>query len=284
MEKLCFDWDSSANESIAEVSGFRVRAVQDSDAGNPWDEWDGQPPLIVNSGRSAYSESGDVPSPLEGLTDSWIAKHWRELCKVFETNPEEAKERKEADGYFKIADAKRDLLDKWLTDAKPSRYSGNAGDYMTLLESLYTLRGWPCLNTCSQGHSQGDYADLLLIFSPAYAEVIGRKWPRSKADRAAIIESLKADAETWGAWAWGEVYGFVIEDSKGAALPGDCLDSCWGFYGSDFDKSGLAEAAGESLSYIRKKRRRLRQAKVRELIKARVPLAVRAEVLKGFPA
>lgn len=44
-----------------------------------------------------------------------------------------------------------------------------------------------------------------------------------------------------------------------------------------------AEAAAESLSYIRKERRERRLAKLKDLIRARVPLAARAAILEGFP-
>lgn len=44
-----------------------------------------------------------------------------------------------------------------------------------------------------------------------------------------------------------------------------------------------AEAAAESLAYIRKERRERRFAKMKELIRARVPLAIRAAILEGFP-
>jgi len=101
--------------------------------------------------------------------------------------------------------------------------------------------------------------------------------------RSEARKRLESDAKLWGAWAWGDVYGFVIESADGAELPGDCLDSCFGFYGDDFAWSGLAEAAAESLSYIRKERRERRLAKLKELIRARVPLATRAAILEGFP-
>lgn len=284
MCKLDFEWHDSRNggEYRAEANGFIVKAIRDESAENPWDAWDGQPPLLVYYDRS-LDEKGDIPNPLADVSDSWIARHWRALCKIFDLSPDSAREYKFHYGYERIADAKRELLDEWLDDIRPSRYSGHAGDYMTALGELCELRGWPSLSTSSHGYCQSDYAELLLIFSPAYAKEIGAKWPRSAKAKAEARERLKSDAKLWGAWAWGNVYGFVIESADGTELPGDCLDSCWGFYGDDFAWSGLAEAAAESLSYVRKERRERRAAKLKELIRARVPLAIRANVLEGFP-
>lgn len=281
MEKLNFEWHDSRNggEYRAEVSGFVIRAVRDDSPESPWDAWDGQSPLLVYYDRS-LDKKGDVPNPLADVSDSWIARHWRALCKICDQSPDCAREYKFHYGYERIADAKRELLDEWLDEIKPSRYSGHAGDYMTALGELCELRGWPSLSTSSRGYSQGDYAELLLIFSPAYAKEIGAAWPRSAKAKAEARERLKSDAKLWGAWAWGDVYGFVIESLDSDGDPdGDCLDSCWGFYGDDFNWSGLAEAAAESLAYIRKERRERRFAKMKELIRARVPLAI----LEGFP-
>lgn len=284
MCKLDFEWHDSRNggEYRAEAGGFIVKAIRDESAESPWEAWDGQPPLIVYYDRS-LDEKGDVPNPLADMSDSFIARNWRALCKIFDQAPDAAKERKADYDFERIADAKRELLEEWLEEIKPSRYSGHAGDYMAALGELCELRGWPSLSTSSHGYCQGDYAELLLIFSPAYAKEIGAKWPRTKAAKAEARERLKADAKLWGAWAWGDVYGFVIESADGTELPGGFLDSCFGFYGDDFAESGLAEAAAESLAYIRKERRERRFAKMKELIRARVPLAIRAAILERFP-
>ena len=284
MCKLDFEWHDSrrGGEYRAEVSGFVIRAVRDDSPESPWDAWDGQPPLIVYYDRS-LEEKGDVPNPLADMSDSFIARNWRALCKIFYQSPDSAREYKLHYGYERIADAKRELLDELLEEIKPSRYSGHAGDYMTALGELCELRGWPSLSTSSHGYCQRAYAELLLIFSPAYAKEIGAAWPRSAKAKAEARKRLESDAKLWGAWAWGDVYGFVIESDDESPLPSDVIDSCWGFYGDDFAWSGLAEAAAESLSYIREERKAKRLAKIKELIRARVPLAARAAILEGFP-
>lgn len=47
---------------------------------------------------------------------------------------------------------------------------------------------------------------------------------------------VKAEIETYGAYLNGDVYGYTIYDSQEEEV-----DSCWGFYGSDPEKNGMAE-------------------------------------------
>jgi hypothetical protein len=48
-----------------------------------------------------------------------------------------------------------------------------------------------------------------------------------------IEDYLKSDLKTFDTWLRGEVYGFSIEDAE----TGEILDSCRGFYGSDYANS-----------------------------------------------
>lgn len=273
--KLHFDYADREGEHVAYMDGYKVRVIREQDAENPWQAWDCQPPLLARYDRS-FSTYGNMPDVLSGLSDRWIATNWRDLCKAFDRPVSDAKEHKDSYEYEHIADARRDLLTDWLYDAKPDSNGYGTSDYFTLLESICKLRRWPVLNTCSQGYSQGDYADLLLIFTPSHCEEIGCKWPRRPADRAEIVDSLKADAKLWGAWAWGDVYHFQIERD------GECVGSCGGFYGTDFTESGLADTALESIYYDRQCRRKAKQARLRSLIVNRVPLSARAAILESM--
>lgn len=275
---LSFEYDSRRNASVATYRGFTIEAEQDSDAGNPWEEWDCQHPLLVDQGRDGLTEHGAFPDPFAGTSDAWINRNWKAIAKALDGDASEAEERKRDDGYSKIADARRDVAEEWLEAVKPSRYSGNASDYMEAMAALCELRGWPALSTSTRGYSQGDYAALLLVYTPEHAKACGVAMPRTKKARAAILDSLASDAKLYGAWAWGDVYGYVIKDESG-----ETLDSCWGFYGSDFANSGLSGAAEESLGHIVKERRKARQTRLASLIRARVPLPARAAILEGFP-
>lgn len=61
----------------------------------------------------------------------------------------------------------------------------------------------------------------------------------TKKVRHAVVEELMSEVELYNDWAQGSCYGFITYDCDG-----DEVDSCWGFIGSDPDKSGLADACG----------------------------------------
>ena len=92
---------------------------------------------------------------------------------------------------------------------------------------------------------------------------------------ADLTGDLKSQADLFGAYAFGDVFGFVIE----AEPDGETLDSCWGYYGSDFDESGLAEAAQELANHILASAAKRRAAKLKELIRNHVPLDKRPAIL-----
>jgi hypothetical protein len=48
------------------------------------------------------------------------------------------------------------------------------------------------------------------------------------------VKALRQEVETYDQYLTGDVYGFQLEDKDG-----DVIDSCWGFYGSDFLTNGM---------------------------------------------
>lgn len=279
MTYLNFEWHDSrrGGEYRAHVGGLTVKAIQDCDSRNPWKDMYGLAPLMSYSERTLTSY-GDWPDVIAAMSDSFIARHWRELCEIAGMATEEAERHKRDGTYFRIADARRDLLDDWIACLDPGKYGYSGTRYFEAMESLYGLLRWPCLRTTSRGYSQGDYAELFLAWNPQFAASIGRAMPRSAKQAAAIVAELESAAKLWGAWAWGDVYGYVIESESG-----DVLDSVWGYYGSDFAESGLAEDAESRLADIREERRERRAARLKALIRARVPLGARAAIMEGFP-
>lgn len=59
---------------------------------------------------------------------------------------------------------------------------------------------------------------------------------------------LNAEIKTYSQCLEGDVYGFVMGQDKVCETCGNVefeeIDSCWGFYGSDFDENGLFDHAG----------------------------------------
>ncbi len=50
---------------------------------------------------------------------------------------------------------------------------------------------------------------------------------------------LLAEVEVYDQYLRGEVFGFTLED-----IEGNEIDSCWGFFGSDFQENGLLDNIG----------------------------------------
>lgn len=59
-----------------------------------------------------------------------------------------------------------------------------------------------------------------------------------------VYEILESEVEIYDQYLTGDVYGYEVID-----LSGDSIDSCWGFFGYDHEKSGLLESARSSIDY-----------------------------------
>lgn len=270
--RLSWDWDAKWKRLPAHVASYRgltIYAVQDSDAENPFEAWEGEPPTLVYQGRregfSDYSD-GALAAPLGAMNDRKIARNWRLIAHALGLTPaavrQEIKERR-ADYGETAADTRRELFAVTLDDMR----HGNGSDYLEALATLWRIAGCAAETWASNGYSQGAWASGLSVATPEWAKKVG-------APRSSHAEQCRAAGKLWGAWAWGDVYGYIIADDSD-----DHLDACWGFYGSDFVESGLEEAAKEAADSIIAHRAKARQNKAAELIRARVPLALRPAIL-----
>lgn len=274
----------------AEYRGFTIKAVNDESPENPFDSWDCEPPTLVWSGRrdgmSDYSD-GALDNPLAEMTTAQVSRHWRAICDALnwkesdhESDVREAfkgEQHNARKGYQSapvMGEVRRACFANALDDARPSRYGGSGTDYLQALATLWNLAGVTAETWSSHGYSQGDWAEGLSVATPDWAKATG-------APKASHAGQCKAAGKLWGAWAWGDVYGFVIvapspdsDDDEG-----DDLDSCWGYYGTDFQASGLEESARDSVDSEIQSRQRRRTAKLGELIRARVPLQLRPAIL-----
>lgn len=70
----------------------------------------------------------------------------------------------------------------------------------------------------------------------------------TKAVEEKAIAWMEAELETYDNYLRGDVYGYRILDENG-----DELDSCWGFYGYDHEKSGLLDDVKGTIKYEEKK-------------------------------
>lgn len=254
--------------------GFTAYAVQDSDAENPFTAWDTEPPTLVYTGRrDGFSDySGDtLENPLAAISDARLARKWAEAAKALAISADAyalTKASNRADYGTSAADTRREMAEEALADMR----NGSGSDYLEALATLWRIAGCVAETWSAHGYSQGDYAEGLSVATPEWAKKVGAP-KKSHADQCRYAGKL------YGYWAFGDVYGYVVADASD-----DHLDSCWGFYGDDFEESGLADAAREVVDGIISARAKRRQRKASEVIKARVPLALRPALLNQAEA
>ena len=58
---------------------------------------------------------------------------------------------------------------------------------------------------------------------------------------------LIGEVKTYSQWLSGSVYGYQVEAKENNKI--ECDDSCWGFYGYEWDKNGLLDHAKPSIDY-----------------------------------
>ncbi len=273
-----------------EYLGLLIFAAQDDSPSNPFADGDCEPPTCVYSGRSDFSDysDGDALEALSGVSDGWIAKHQKAICKALGIDwaafHADALREQSGDKRVRLVDLKRDALEEALNEMQPSRYHGSASDYLEALATIWSLRGIVAESWYSTGYSQGDWANGLSVATPSWAAKVG-------APQASHAAQCKGAGKLWGAWAWGDVYGYVVAappadwrddyESLGEVPTSDLetLDSCWGYFGSDHAESGLEESAIDAADYILGAAAKRRLAKLGELIRARVPLHLRPALL-----
>jgi len=227
-----------------EYKNCKILIHQDETPENPFESWDCEPPLLTYYGGrhgyfKAYGEIEDLRDIIAIIPDSCFERG--ERMKLFKEYISDRFTRFtlrefagdiQSNGSFK--DAFCSILVEYFNDT-PSNWR-NATEWMELAESLLSLAGITCYQGQSNGYSQGDSTLVLAIATPNWLKTSGvAKRNESSA--------MKCAFDLYSAWAWGDVYGYTLEDENGDEL----IDSCWGFYGSDHQESGLLEGAQNAI-------------------------------------
>lgn len=208
----------------ATTDTLKISIYQDLEPINPLDDWDCEPPAVWASygygGIATFQ--GDESLLLPSFRDGFIPSNLNALAKIagldFSFNGLRAI-AENGRGNYPLIELIEDEIQEAI-DAMP------AGDRMDALASIYRLQGIPALATCSNGLSQGDYVDLLLVAKNEWRQRLG-------------VIDLEASANLFRRWHEGDCYGAVIEKKcQTCGQPSTVDESCWGFYG-DFETSGL---------------------------------------------
>jgi hypothetical protein len=245
------------NETI-EYKGYQIQIEQDSDAKNPFEAWDCEPPLLTYyGGRHGYAKY------YNGAPETWgaILRLLPDSCFARGERVEFIREHLNC-SLREFADAARDFGNfsehcspEWIREvcaeilrtdlgSKPDSWR-DAIAWMDAAEAILVWGGITAVYAQSTGYCQGDATLCLAVATPEWVKKVG-------APADSLKRQLESAIELYGAWAWGDVYGCRILDEEGNEL-GDVGSSVWGFYGADHEKSGLLESARDAIeSHIAK--------------------------------
>lgn len=239
---LDFGYDYALGCDVAEHNGYRIRAVCDDSPINPFEDHDGHWPIAVYSDRSTtyYPKDITLLRPFGTIGDEMIVHMQVHFAKALGSTVHDLIEcylTDEPVAYSSDANVLRDAFEQALDDM-----SGT--DQLDTAAEIWTLGGIPAVSTQVSGHCQGDWAQVLVVALPETQAEFGNTAP----DEADLIGT----ADLYGWWAWGDVYGYVIERPVAVDEDGDVIEweeieegSCWGYFGPDHSQSGLADAALE---------------------------------------
>lgn len=119
-----------------------------------------------------------------------------------------------------------------------------------------------------QGHAEFDTSHIGYIL--ATKEQVKKEWNVkriSKKLKQTVMNNLESEIDALDKYVSGQVYGYSVDN-------GD-LDSCWGYY----DYNQLLEDAKSSIDYHIEQKRKSKQNKLKVLIRNKVSLLKRNELL-----
>ncbi len=247
--------------------GFEIEIHLDTDYANPFEDWDGEFPLMYEGGRNMGEKdfsNGDIDRYLKYyLSDNQITRHMNKILTLIEYYKGDFDCDYPLGEWTKSErqDVLKDKLCEWTTESLDNR------------ASFCSEFGIKHYYGSSTGYSQGDYVAVFICWTPEFGKITGHEY------EDVTDKGLKGTKKLFDAWAWGDVYGYNIEELTGVS------GSCGGYFGSDNEKSGLMEAAKNDidchLRYIYKQeleKQKKRESKIKAMIKHRVPLQYRTNI------
>ena len=198
-------------ETIEISDTKRIQIYNDSDPQNPFTDYDTGVNAWVYSDRH-MTEYGDIEIP--ELNRQQIIDNLSDIKALFETT---SLKYIVEDYYCTNTD-----IEDCINDALHDHITNESGsDKLNALAAVLSMAGIKHLNTSGQGYCQGHYHDILLTVS---ADDVVEEHKE---------KLLKAVAEEYRCWAYGDVHGYVIEEKCQCCGNWNDSDvSCWGFSGT----------------------------------------------------
>lgn len=223
---------------------YKISIHHDDAAENPFENWDCEPAIII--GTNGYGsddiETYDAHNAhcldigyLTALTREQVKDHQSTLIDLLGYST--LRRGIAAQLRYKFSwQYYPDLLDAISESLMEIYTCSTLSEKLEMYKQLLSIHGVITLKASSYGYTQGDYCEILVVATPEFLKTTG----------AVITESrdLKSSVKLFSNWAWGNVYGYVIEKinrcDKCGAKHLEHEDSCCGFYG-DIKENGMLE-------------------------------------------
>lgn len=227
-------------------NGFTIEIKQDSDPMNPREDWDNFSTMVC--AHKAYG-LGDKNETVNRYADGWddaILMYFADQAGV-EYDDTYGHEREAAQ------------VQRWI-------------DKNVFILPLYLYDHSGITMNTSGFNCPWDSGQVGFIYTTREEARKWFGWKRiTKAREAKIEKYLKSDVATYDQYLTGEIYGYIVNDEDGEEI-----DSCWGFFGYDHEKSGLLEQARDQIDWHINDQLKKKFEHVKIMIKNHVPLEYRA--------
>lgn len=206
---------------------YRVKVWHDSDVECPFLNWDCEPSVAWNYGNELQGNHDRIISEIElKLTEGIVKRHSKKILEIMYLDC----------GDYTYTEKVNEIF--WqLPHLKLKQYA-----------QLCELLKIPHYLHSSRGYSQGDFCNVLIVLTSEDIQRVGfdvKQWAKDD-------ECFKSTAKLFDNWAWGDTYGFTIEELKRYTKiykdgsTEECeeweeIDSCGGFYGYDIKENGMEE-------------------------------------------
>jgi hypothetical protein len=208
------------------IAGVGVQVWHDQDTENPYHWGDGMAPALWFSYRIESYGQGDLEDPIGRMSPAFVSRHYRKIEAILDNVDSEEPARIKADYGGDMGDIRQEYYAECLADLR-SEYWGSVCDYFETLAELWRLQGIPADTFQRNGYSQGHSARGLIVHLPEWVQAVGA----SHASPDEIEKDMESDADTYGAWLWGDVYGFTVGNDS----DDEDAECCGGYYGTDSD-------------------------------------------------
>lgn len=241
-------------------NGFKIKIYVDEDAQNPFEDFDGEPPIAVYyDGRiTEYSTQYGNVSEVPELTHKQIMDNKADILEMTETTSLLELARDGGQYSYKAVECINYAIQQFIEGEYTSKR-------LELLKKAYDWAEIPCYLGTTRGYSQGDYAEALVVGTNQWLEATG-------VTEENIQKQLKYAVKLFGYWSWGDVFGYVVEKVE---KTDSVVGSCWGFYGDDLEESGLLESARSAIDYHIQSELKEKLSQTKTYIINKVPLIYR---------